>query len=69
MECEEKAFLIAAFSILTAAFSAAVEELASQTGVSSVERYQELMRHADVMRLKCENAQLQLENHTAAHHC
>jgi hypothetical protein len=69
MECAEKAFLIAAFSIVTAAFSSAVEELASQTGICSVERYQELMRHADIMRLKSENARLQLENHTATHRC
>jgi hypothetical protein len=69
MPCEEKANLMAVFSNATAAYSAAVKELAANTGTTSVERYQALMRHANSMRLLCEGARLQLENHTAAHGC
>jgi hypothetical protein len=69
MECEEKAELMVAFGRVTDAFSVAVKELASLTGTTSVERFQELMRHANTMRLQCEGVRLQLENHIAIHRC
>jgi hypothetical protein len=69
MPCEEKANLIAVFSNATTAYSAAVKALAANTGLTSVERYQALMRHVTSMRMLCEGARLEVENHTAAHGC
>jgi hypothetical protein len=57
------------FSSVTTVYSEAVRELASQTGISSIERYQELLRDTNVMRLRCEDARLRMENHMATHRC
>ena len=53
----------------TRAYSVAVRELTKQRGTISLDRYQELKRGIDPMRLECERSRLALEGHTASHKC
>ncbi len=67
--CEEKIHLTTEYSNRTLAFSDAVSELHQKVGNYTKEEFARLQRVTDEMRVKCEQARLALEQHTAAHNC
>lgn len=68
MTCEEKVRLTTQYSSKTLAFSHAVAELHQKVGHTK-EEFTHQQRVADDLRVKCEEARLALEKHTAAHGC
>ena len=69
MACDERSRLMSEYNRTTRAYSVAVRELTKQRGTISLDRYQELKRGIDAVRLECERARLALEWHTASHKC
>ena len=69
MTCEEKIRLTTEYSRRTLAFSNAVAELHQSVGTHTKEEFARLQRVTDEMRVKCDQARLALEQHTAAHSC
>ena len=69
MACDERSRLIAEYNRATRSYFVAVRELTKQMGTISLDRYQELKRGIDPMRLECERSRLALEGHTASHKC
>jgi hypothetical protein len=69
MTCEGKIRLTTAYSSHTLAFAHAVTELHQKVSTHTKEEFTHLQRVADELRVKCEQARLALEQHTAAHGC
>jgi hypothetical protein len=69
MTCEEKIRLMKEYSSHALAFSHAVTELHRKVDAHAKEEFTHQQRVADGLRVKCEQARLALEQHTAEHGC
>jgi hypothetical protein len=69
INCEGKARLVKEYSLATAAFSDAVQELRRKIGTSPKVEYERLERISSAARVKSEQARLALEQHIETHRC
>jgi hypothetical protein len=69
MTCEGKIRLTTAYSSQALAFAEAVSDLHQKVNTQTKEEFAHLQRVADGLRVKCEQARLALEQHTASHGC
>ena len=69
MSCEEKTRLTARYEAATTKFCEAVTELNQKMGTSTKTEYDRLARVANELRLKSEQARLELEQHLGGHCC
>ena len=69
MSCEEKTRLTARYEAATTKFCEAVTELNQKMGTSPKTEYDRLARVANELRLKSEQARLELEQHLGGHCC
>ena len=69
MSCEEKTRLTARYEAATTKFCEAVTELNQKMGTSTKTEYDRLARVANELRLKSEQARLELEQHRGGHCC
>lgn len=67
--CHEKHRLVDDYERLTIAYSSKVSELRERIGKSTKQEYEALYRMTEALRHDVRNAQMELENHIAAHGC